>query len=241
MTPSILLIEDDFDFANLVGISLREEGFDVVLAPSGEVGLELAACSSFDLILLDLMLPGISGLEVCRHLRQAENHTPLLMLTARDTELDRVLGLEMGADDYMPKTMGVRELVARVRAALRRSQRYAGDEAENEVDAEGVLVRGDLRIHPERREVLREQESLELTAKEFDLLLHFASHPGRVFTRDDLLSAVWGYHYDGYQHTVNSHINRLRGKIEPDVRHPEYLLTVWGVGYKFNDAVSRAC
>lgn len=239
MTPSILLIEDDFDFANLVGISLNEEGFEVILAPSGEVGLELAAGSSFDLILLDLMLPGISGLEVCRQLRQSENHTPLLMLTARDTELDRVLGLEMGADDYMPKTMGVRELTARVRAALRRSQRYATEDSPTEAD--GILVRGDLQIHPDRREVKREDQCLELTAKEFDLLLHFASNPGRVFTRDDLLSAVWGYHYDGYQHTVNSHINRLRGKIEPDVRRPEYLLTVWGVGYKFNDALEHAC
>ena len=239
MTPSILLIEDDLDFANLVGLSLGEEGFEVVLAPSGEVGLKLAAEATFDLILLDLMLPGVSGLEVCRSLCQAENHTPLLMLTARDSELDRVLGLEMGADDYMPKTMGVRELVARVRAALRRSQRYLPEgEAQ---DSEKVLVRGDLQIDPERREVRRQEESLELTAKEFDLLLHFASHPGRVFSREDLLSAVWGYQYDGYQHTVNSHINRLRGKIEPDVRQPEYLLTVWGVGYKFNDNLEQAC
>ncbi|PCJ55661.1 MAG: DNA-binding response regulator [Planctomycetota bacterium] len=229
MGRSILLIEDDLDFAQLVCISLREENFVVTTANDGVSGLELAQKGSFDLILLDLMLPGIDGLEVCRSIRASGDHTPLLMLTARDTELDRVLGLEVGADDYMPKTMGVRELVARVRAALRRSRAYG-----EEVDVDW-LQRGDLQIHPGKREVLRGEETLELTAKEFDLLLHFAQNPGRVFSREDLLSSVWGYAYEGYQHTVNSHINRLRGKIEHDVSKPKYLLTVWGVGYKFNE------
>ena len=229
MGRSILLIEDDLDFAQLVGISLREENFVVTAASNGISGLELALKGDFDLILLDLMLPGMDGLEVCRSIRASGDHTPLLMLTARDTELDRVLGLEVGADDYMPKTMGVRELVARVRAALRRSRSY-GEESE-----EAWLQRGDLQIHPGKRQVMRGEEGLELTAKEFDLLLHFAQNPGRVYSREDLLSSVWGYAYEGYQHTVNSHINRLRGKIEPDVRQPRYLLTVWGVGYKFNE------
>lgn len=229
MGSSILLIEDDLDFAQLVGISLREENFVVTAASNGLTGLELALNGNFDLILLDLMLPGMDGLEVCRSIRASGDHTPLLMLTARDTELDRVLGLEVGADDYMPKTMGVRELVARVRAALRRSRAYG-----EEVDVDW-LTRGDLKIHPGKREVLRGEETLELTAKEFDLLLYFAQNPGRVFSREDLLTSVWGYAYEGYQHTVNSHINRLRGKIEHDVSKPQYLLTVWGVGYKFNE------
>ncbi|MFK5956160.1 MAG: response regulator transcription factor, partial [Planctomycetota bacterium] len=206
-----------------------EENFVVTTANDGVAGLKLAQKGGFDLILLDLMLPGMDGLEVCRSIRASGDHTPLLMLTARDTELDRVLGLEVGADDYMPKTMGVRELVARVRAALRRSHAYG-----EEVDADW-LQRGDLRIHPSKREVLRGEEALNLTAKEFDLLLHFAQNPGRVFSRENLLSSVWGYAYEGYQHTVNSHINRLRGKIEHDVSKPQYLLTVWGVGYKFNE------
>ncbi len=237
MTPSLLLVEDDADFAQLLCLSLAEESFEVTVARDGEAGLAHAQEQEFDLILLDLMLPAMSGLEVCKALRSAGNHTPLLMLTARDSEIDRVLGLELGADDYLPKTMGVRELVARVRAAIRRSRTYVDQE---EGDGEDFLQRGSLRLDPTKRTVDRAGEALNLTAKEFDLLWHFASHPGRVFRREDLLTAVWGFQYEGYQHTVNSHINRLRAKIEPDVREPHFLLTVWGVGYKFNDQLESA-
>lgn len=230
MPTSILLIEDDADFASLVKLSLEEEHYEVRWAADGLRGLEQAKASRFDLILLDLMMPELDGLEVCRRLRAAGDTTPLLMLTARDAELDRVLGLELGADDYMPKTMGMRELIARVRAALRRRSYAEQQEADSD---DQILDRGRLRIDTQRREVTVDGAATELTAKEFDLLVQFAAHPGRVYTREDLLSAVWGYDYEGYQHTVNSHINRLRAKIEPDPRKPSFLQTVWGVGYRF--------
>ncbi len=234
MTPSILLVEDDSDFAGLIEMALGEEGMQVTVAVDGESGWDLAHRGGWDLVLLDVMLPGLGGFDLCRRLREAGLHAPILMLTARDGEPDRVLGLELGADDYMPKTMGMRELVARVRAALRRASDWEGGGAE----AGEVVRHGDLLIDPMRRRVIRGGEEVALTAKEFDLLFHFASHPGRVFRRDELLDAVWGHRYEGYQHTVNSHINRLRSKIEDDPRRPCLLLTVWGVGYRFADRPS---
>jgi DNA-binding response OmpR family regulator len=228
----ILVVEDDTDISHLVSMHLEDEGYQVSVAGDGDTGMSLARRGGYDLIVLDLMLPGISGMEICKNIRQAGDHTPILMLTAKSTELDRVLGLEVGADDYLTKPFSVRELVARVKAIFRRVDVMRADgEAEGD-----QLVRGDLVIDRDKRKVTLGGETVSLTAREYDLLIWFAAHPGRVYTRAQLLDQVWGYGYDGYEHTVNSHINRLRGKVEEDPARPRYILTVWGVGYKFADA-----
>jgi len=176
------------------------------------------------------MLPEVDGLEICRRVRSKSTYLPIIMLTSKSSELDRVLGLEMGADDYVTKPFSIRELMARVKAMFRRF-----DELQPEPESGGMTViqAGGLLIHPEKRKVELNGTTIELTAKEFDLLLYFANHSGRVFTRSQLLDSVWGYGHDGYEHTVNSHINRLRAKIEADRGQPAYILTVWGVGYQF--------
>jgi len=184
-------------------------------------------------VVLDLMLPGFDGLEVCRRLRAAPGYVPILMLTARSTELDRVVGLEIGADDYLTKPFSIPELLARIKALFRRAESL-GRTALAEPDR-ATLARGELRIDADLRQVCIGGRQVSLTAKEFDLLWHFAGHPGRVYTRLQLLDQVWRYNHDGYEHTVNSHINRLRAKIEDDPSNPRYILTVWGVGYKFVD------
>lgn len=230
MARKILVIEDEKDIAHLVELHLRDLGCDVTLAHDGRVGLELALAQQFDLIVLDLMIPGLDGLEVCRSLRARPAYIPILMLTAKSTELDRVLGLEVGADDYLTKPFSIRELIARVKALFRRVDALA---ARNAGDEQQVLHIGDLVIDVDRRKVTLRGKPVELTAKEFALLLQFARHPGKVYTRSQLLDQVWNYSHDGYEHTVNSHINRLRAKIEHDPAHPDYILTVWGVGYKF--------
>ena len=183
------------------------------------------------------MLPGIDGMDVCRVMRSEKNYTPVLMLTAKTSELDRVLGLEVGADDYLTKPFSVPELVARVNAILRRSEQYK-DSVKPELSE--TVQFGELCVDPATRQVLLGDDCIELTAKEFDLLWHFANNPGRVFTRSQLLSSVWGYGHDGYEHTVNSHINRLRAKIERDPAKPLYVITVWGVGYKFSHELQAA-
>lgn len=228
MPPSILVIEDDRDIAELVALHLRDEGFAVALQHDGAAGLQQAQSGDYDLLVLDLMLPGRDGLSICRELRSREDYLPVLMLTARSAELDRVLGLELGADDYLTKPFSIRELVARVKALLRRQAALAPA-----TTAPSTLDCGGLHIDVERRTVTIDKHSVELTAREFDLLLHFARHPGRVFSRAQLLDQVWGYGHEGYEHTVNSHINRLRAKIEQDPAKPRYVLTVWSVGYKF--------
>lgn len=230
--PDILLIEDNPDIAELVALHLADIGADVQRAGDGETGLGLARSRPFDLVILDLMLPGIDGLEVCKQLRHGERHIPVLMLTAKGAEFDRVLGLELGADDYLTKPFSIRELVARVKAILRR---VAAGAAAAPADAASIVRIGALEVDGEKRTVSLDDGAVELTAREFDLLWHFIQHPGRVFTRSQLLDAVWGYGHDGYEHTVNSHINRLRAKLERDPAHPQYILTVWGVGYKFAD------
>jgi DNA-binding response OmpR family regulator len=230
MAKKILVIEDSADIARLVMLNLRDKQMEVDHAADGATGLEMALSGRYQLVILDLMLPGLDGLDVCRQLRREQVYTPVLMLTARTSELDRVLGLEVGADDYLTKPFSVPELVARVSAILRRADEYQSPAASPPA---APLCCGELSLDPERRQVQRRGESVELTAKEFDLLWHFASHPGRVFTRSQLLDSVWGYGHAGYEHTVNSHINRLRGKIEADPANPCYVITVWGVGYKF--------
>ena len=232
MTYRILVIEDNVDMAELVAMHLRDIDVEPVLCHDGDSGLARAESEKFDLLILDLMLPGKDGIEICQHLRKQNNYTPILMLTAKSSELDRVLGLEIGADDYLTKPFSIRELIARVKAILRRVDVMS--KPADRTDAE-VLQFGELDIDNDRRRVLMAGEEVVLTAKEFDLLWHFAKNPGRVFSRLQLLDTIWGYGHDGYEHTVNSHINRLRSKIEKDPSQPQYVLTVWGVGYKFSD------
>ncbi|UCH74334.1 MAG: response regulator transcription factor [Rhodospirillales bacterium] len=237
MARRVLVVEDNADIAELVALHLRDLGCEVVLAADGMAGYELATAGPWDLIVLDLMLPRMEGLELCRRLRAGDSYTPILMLTARSSEIDRVVGLEMGADDYLTKPFSMRELIARVKAIFRRLDALGKDDAES--DRPRIAV-GEMTIDPEKRQVVIGGAPVELTAREFDLLFHFARHPGRVYTRQQLLDLVWGYGHEGYEHTVNSHINRLRAKIEPDPSHPTYVLTVWGVGYKFNDRLAAA-
>ena len=232
MEQRILVIEDQRDIADLVRMHIRDLGHQVELAYDGIEGLQKARTESYALIVLDVMLPGRDGLDIVRQLRMDRNPVPVLMLTARSAEIDRVLGLELGADDYLTKPFSIPELQARVKAMLRRSeliQRPA--RAENE----RIAVGKSLLIDTASREVRIDGAVVSLTSKEFDLLLHFARNPGRVFSRLQLLDAVWGYGHDGYEHNVNCHINRLRAKIEKNPAQPRFILTVRGVGYKFSD------
>lgn len=229
MPSRILVIEDEQDIRELIAINLTDVGHDVHTAATGRAGLTAASGPLRPgLILLDLNLPDVDGIDVCRQLRSDGCVIPILMLTARDTETDRVLGLEMGADDYLTKPFSIRELQARVKAILRRADLNSQAAAE-------TIAAGALHINLDGRSVQVQGAPVDLTSTEFDLLVHLAKHPGRVFSRAQLLDEVWGYQHAGYEHTVSSHINRLRTKVEPDARKPEYVLTVWGVGYKFRD------
>ncbi len=228
-----LIIEDSREIAALVRLHLRDVQCEADIAADGKRGLELAAGGRYDLVVLDLMLPEMDGLAVCRQIRTLPGYVPILMLTAKSTELDRVLGLEMGADDYLVKPFSVRELQARVKALFRRVEALSSPAAASGEDE--TIECGALRIETGKRRVSIDGREVVLTAREFDLLAHFARHPGQVFNRARLLDQVWGYNHEGYEHTVNSHINRLRAKIERDPSNPEYILTVWGVGYKLSD------
>ncbi|MEO0574738.1 MAG: response regulator transcription factor [Pseudomonadota bacterium] len=225
-TERILLVEDERDIADLAAMHLADHHFDVVKCHDGIEALRLATDQQWSLIILDIRLPGIDGLDICKRLRSGGCQTPILIVSAKSTELDRVLGLELGADDYVVKPFGVMELVARVKALLRRVANRAAPMATDTISV------GRVAIDPVQRAVHVDEREVTLTAREFDLLLHFARAPGRVFQRAELLDQVWGYGYEGYEHTVNSHINRLRNKIESDPAHPEHIVTVWGVGYK---------
>ena len=230
MPRKILVVEDNQDLARLLELHLRDLAYDVDLAFDGDKGWARFIQNTYDLVILDLMLPGIDGMEICRRIRARPAYTAILILTSKSAELDRVLGLEMGADDYVTKPFSIRELMARVKAIFRRIDKLQSD---NQPERPAIIRAGNLTIEPDRRKVSLNDRTVDLTAKEFDLLLHFARHAGRVFTRAQLLDKVWGYGHDGYEHTVNSHINRLRAKIENNPAQPEYVLTVWGVGYKF--------
>ena len=232
MPRRILVVEDNKDMAQLLALHLHDMSCQVELVYDGMAGLAKAESSAYDLIILDVMLPKLDGLEVCRQLRRKPIYTPILMLTSKATELDRVLGLEIGADDYVTKPFSIMELLARVKAILRRMENIA---APNPTPKENPLILQDLNINFEKRQVTLQGENIELTAKEFELLAHFARCPGRVYSRAQLLDTVWGYGHDGYEHTVNSHINRLRAKIEKNPAEPRFILTVWGIGYKFAD------
>ena len=228
-----LIVEDNPDIAYLVQMHLRDIHCEADIASDGGTGIAMFLAGNYDLVVLDLMLPVEDGLSVCRKIRAQQGYVPILMLTAKSTELDRVLGLEVGADDYLTKPFSIPELIARVKALFRRVEAMAMQPAET--NASDKLIFGEMSIEVGKRQVLISHAEITLTAKEFDLLLHFAKNPGRVYSRVDLLDQVWGYHHEGYEHTVNSHINRLRGKIEKDPTSPIYIKTVWGVGYKFSD------
>ena len=227
----ILIVEDDPDIANLVEINIRDLGYELDKASDGKTGLKKALEGDYKLIILDLMLPKLSGTEVCKKIREEDAYTPILMLTAKSEELDKVLGLEMGADDYLTKPFSIRELLARIKANIRRVKVDAERKTKEEVQE--PMDFGSLMIDPQKRDIRLNGEKVELTPKEFDLLILFASKPGRTFSREELLKKVWGYQFEGYDHTVNSHINRLRNKIEEDPAEPKFLKTVWGVGYRF--------
>ena len=231
-----LVIEDEPDIANLLALHLGDLDADVVIEHDGPQGLNQALTGQWDAILLDLRLPNLDGLDICRTIRAQASFVPIMMLTSRDTELDRVLGLEIGADDYMVKPFSVAELKARVKALIRRARQQNSPVTTNSEQ----LVAQDLILNHAKRSVVLEKKSIELTAKEFDLLWFFASSPGTVFKRGELLDKVWGYGHEGYEHTVNSHINRLRSKLEKDPGNPRYIQTIWGVGYRFLEQAETA-
>ena len=225
----VLVVEDERDIARLLALHLEDLGCAVDTRYDGHSGLARAVDgTAWSLLVLDLRLPGLDGLEICRRVRLSPTYTPILMLTARAGELDRVLGLESGADDYLAKPFSVVEFAARVKAILRRVEQLA---RQSQQRLRTVRV-GDLEVDLDRRSACREGYIVELTAKEFDLLAHLMQHPSCVFTRAQLLDQVWGTTHDTFEHTVNSHINRLRAKLEPDPTRPQYILTVWGVGYR---------
>ena len=235
----VLIVEDEEDIAGLVALHLEDLCDEIELARDGYEGMQLATSENWSLIVLDLRLPGPDGLEICRAIRKSRPYQPILMLTSKSGELDRVLGLETGADDYLTKPFSVLELVARVRAIFRRVDNVQ-QLSETDAAATELVIAGPVAIDPARRDVSVDGKVVELTAREFDLLEHFAHNPGRVFRRADLLDRVWGYGHEGYEHTVNSHINRLRAKIERNPSKPELIVTVWGVGYKFTGEPSAA-
>ncbi|HEY0077296.1 MAG TPA: response regulator transcription factor [Pyrinomonadaceae bacterium] len=229
---SLLVIEDDESIQTLINEHFSRAAFTVRIAEDGLAGVQAALSEQPDVIVLDLMLPKMDGLAVCRELREKAPYIPILMLTAKDDVVDKVLGLEMGADDYITKPFSLRELEARIKSVLRRVRAATRVEAGGE---EAPIMRGRLRIDPAKREVSIGDRQVELTPKEFELLRLFASNPGRVFPRKYLLEKIWDYSYEGYDRTIDSHINRLRAKIEDNPENPQMVLTVWGIGYKFSD------
>lgn len=233
----ILIIEDHTDLANILTLHLSDLDYSVKYADDGLKGMAYIEQERFDLVILDLMLPGMDGLEICRKIRKQNNYTPVLMLTSKSSEVDRVLGLEIGADDYVTKPFSVKEVMARIKALFRRVEVFSSPSS-SEIEDVNTVVFGNLEVDIDTHKVSIDGRSIDLTAREFELLHHFVKRPGRVYSRAQLLDMVWGYGHEGYEHTVNSHINRLRAKIEDDPTHPEYILTIWGVGYKFNDGLS---
>jgi two-component system, OmpR family, alkaline phosphatase synthesis response regulator PhoP len=226
----VLIIEDDKEISGLLEIHLSDLNCEITKEFDGLKGLNEARRKNFDLIVLDIMLPNMDGFEICKELRKQEINTPILMLTSKSEETDKVLGLEFGADDYLTKPFSIREFIARVKAIFRRI-----DSITQEKEDKKDLKFDNLLIDNTNRKVLLNNKRVELTQKEFELLYLLASHPGRTYTRENLLNLIWGTQYSGYEHTVNSHINRLRNKIEENISEPKFILTTWGVGYRFND------
>ena len=230
---TVLIIEDDDDIIELLTIHLKDLGCKVMSATHGQKGLAIAKEEHFDLVILDIMLPGLNGMEICRKIRQTDRQTPILMLTAKSEEIDKVMGLETGADDYLTKPFSVREFIARVKVIFRRKEDSAS--LQDAIAASSVTSYSGLEIDMDKRKITLNNTRVELSPKEFELIALLASNPGKSYSRKRLLNLVWGYDFEGYEHTVNSHINRLRGKIEEDVSNPKFILTTWGVGYRFNE------
>lgn len=250
MKDNILIIEDEVDIAKLIKVHLSELDLHCDICTQGETALQQALTKDYQLILLDVMLPGISGLDICRQVRQDKPLQSIIMLTSKTSEIDRILGLELGADDYMTKPFSIRELQARVRSQLRRVHavnaknltelnKLAHEEKtpleSTELEQAGTSI-GQLQVDHRYHQVTYKNKAINLTATEFELIDFFCKHPDQVFSRAQLLDGVWGYHHNGYEHTVNSHINRLRSKLEENCTEPKIIQTVWGVGYKLNSA-----
>ncbi|MFA6060913.1 MAG: response regulator transcription factor [Taibaiella sp.] len=229
----VLLIEDDTNIVELLTIHLNDLNCEVISINNGQSGLEASKDQSFDLIILDIMLPGMNGMEVCRRIRQRDRNTPILILSAKSEEIDKVVGLETGADDYLTKPFSVREFIARVKVIFRRTEDKTS--MGHEVPASSVIRVAALEIDIDKRKVTLDEKRIDLSPKEFDLIILLASNPGKSYSRKRLLNLVWGYDFEGYEHTVNSHINRLRSKIEKDISNPKFILTTWGIGYRFNE------
>lgn len=227
----ILIIEDEQSILKLLTYNLEQEGYEVESSMDGQEGLELALENTYDMILLDLMLPNKDGMEICRELRQEKVEVPIIMLTAKDSEIDKILGLEIGADDYITKPFSPREVIARMKAIFRRYK----VPVEEEADKDEVLIVGDIEIFPEKYEVLVRGELIELTPKEFELLLYLARRTGRILSREQLLNAIWNYDFSGETRIVDVHISHLREKIEKDTKKPEYIITARGFGYKLEE------
>lgn len=234
MQNKVLVVDDEQSIVTLLQYNLEQAGFEVITAMDGEEGKRLAEIEAPDIIVLDLMLPKLDGMEVCKQLRREKIMTPILMLTAKDDEFDRILGLELGADDYMVKPFSPREVIARVKAILRRTQVQAQDAREN-VKSDSQIIIGKLTIYPEKYEAYFQESLIELTLKEFELLLYLAQNKGRVITRDQLLSSVWDYDFAGDTRIVDVHISHLREKIEEETKRPVYIKTVRGLGYKIEE------
>lgn len=229
---NVLIIEDDPEIVQLLQIHLKDLGCTTQTAGQGDHGLRMAIELEPDLVILDVMLPEMDGIEVCQNLRAQSVKSPIMMLTAKSEEIDKVLGLEVGADDYLTKPFSVREFIARVKAIFRRERMSSSVFTK---DKSKEMTFDNLCIDLEKRKVLINETRIELSPKEFELLALLSSNPGKSYDRTKLLNMIWGYDFKGYEHTVNSHINRLRSKIEPDMAHPKFILTTWGVGYKFNE------
>ncbi|WP_227936624.1 response regulator transcription factor [Alkalihalobacillus deserti] len=236
MSQRLLIVDDEESIVTLLQFNLEQSGYEVITAMEGATALELATNQNFDLLILDLMLPELNGLDVCKSLRQNKVMTPILMLTAKDDEFDKILGLELGADDYMTKPFSPREVVARVRAILRRANPSITEAMVGKSGFQDHVIKfGEVAIYPENYEVLFKNQSLELTPKEFELLLYLANHKGRVLTRDQLLNAVWNYEFVGDTRIVDVHISHLREKIEVNTKKPVYIKTIRGLGYKLEE------
>lgn len=243
MKDKVLIVEDEFDIANLIQVHLSELDIDSDICCHGQQGLEQALKHNYQLVMLDVMLPGTNGLDICRQLRQEKPLQAILMLTSKTSETDRILGLELGADDYMTKPFSIRELQARVRTQLRRvhafidrSNANISEQSAQQANNCGSTCLGNLLVDQRYHQVTYKDNAINLTSTEFELLDFLCKNPDQVFSRAQLLDSVWGYNHSGYEHTVNSHINRLRNKLEEDCAEPKIIQTVWGVGYKLNSA-----
>jgi len=242
MKDNVLIVEDEFDIANLIQVHLSELDINSDICCHGQQGLEQALKQNYQLVMLDVMLPGTNGLDICRQIRQEKPLQAILMLTSKTSETDRILGLELGADDYMTKPFSIRELQARVRTQLRRAHALTDRSKANETEhniknakqENNSTCIGKLLVDQRYHQVTYKDNAINLTSTEFELLDFLSKNPDQVFSRAQLLDGVWGYNHSGYEHTVNSHINRLRNKLEENCAEPKIIQTVWGVGYKLN-------